>query len=290
MIGGGKGRSAGAGAATGACVTAGAFADPGRIFGQRLFGLLMDAGRLGRTRSAIAVGAQAFDRGARQIVGIAAFLRRSGRRCNGGGFDRSGRGGHRDRSGRRSHRGRCGRRLNGLDGRRQYYPDLFSLRFCRLGFCRLRIGGLGIGRLGIDGLCVSRLAVCFILRLCISLAMGLLGHRRTLGRGLLHDRLLGNTLGLDARSRNIADAGCGFGWLRFGFGFRLAVPFGIGGRCRCGRRRVGAGLGHDIVVDDVRPDDRCGHRREDVDRKFLQVIQHSGHSPRPTNCRNFEAH
>ena len=244
MIGGGNGRSAGA--ATGACATAGAFATLGALLGQRFFGLLMDAGRFGGARRSIAVGTQAFDRGAGQIVGIATFLRRSRCRCNRRGFDRSDRGGHRDRSGWRRRCGRGSRRLHGLDRRRQYHPDLFSLGFScgsavRIG--RLGIGGLGIGGLGIGGFGVSGLAVGFLVRFCFGLPLGLFDRRRPFGGGLLHDGLLGDTLGLDAGGRKIADAGRGVGRLRFGFGFRRAIPLGIGGRCRRGRRRIGVGLG-----------------------------------------------
>ena len=78
MIGGGSGRSAGA--AAGAFVTTGAFATSGA------FGLGHAAGLRAASCGArrFAVGAQALDRGARQIVGIAAFLRRSR-----SGFDRT---------------------------------------------------------------------------------------------------------------------------------------------------------------------------------------------------------
>ena len=64
---------------------------------------------------------------------------------------------------------------------------------------------------------------------------------------------------------------------RFGFG----LGFALDRRRRRSGRRVRGGLAHDVMVDDVRPDDGRSHRGQDVHRKFLQVIQHSGHSPRP---------
>ena len=124
--------------------------DHRRIRDPRRFG---SAGRLGRARRGFAVDAQALDRGARQIVGIAPFIRRS---CS---LDR----------GCWSHRRNRRRRgIHGLHGRRQYDPDLFlfarrrgmAALVGRLGrtFGRFHIG-LGIGRLGIGGLGIGRLGI-----------------------------------------------------------------------------------------------------------------------------------
>ena len=168
------------------------------------------AGRLGGARRGIAVGAQALDRGARQIVGIAPFLRRS----RSSGFDRGGR-----RSAAAT--GAAGE-IHGLHGRRQYHPDLFlfARRRCMAplvgvgrAFGRFRIG------LGIEGLgrrVWHQPCVGLCLGLCFSLALGLFDHRRPFGSGLLHDGFFGDSLRLDAGGREIADAGRGLGrpWRR----------------------------------------------------------------------------
>ena len=124
--------------------------DHGRIrcHGASCPGRLVSAGRLGRTRRRFAVGTQALNRGARQIVGIAPFIRRN-RSLDGGG--------------RCSRDNRSRRDIHGLHGRRQYDPDLFlfARRRCLTALVVSRafgrfhiglgIGRLGIGRLGIRG-------------------------------------------------------------------------------------------------------------------------------------------
>ena len=61
----------------------------------------------------------------------------------------------------------------------------------------------------------------------------------------------------------------------------LGGSFGVGSRHGGGDGRVRGRLGHDVMVDDVGPDDGRCHRRQDVDREFRKILlQHAGHSPR----------
>ena len=78
MIGGGSGRSAGAFTAAGALATTGAFVTAGAFATTGAFATLGASGARavsGGARRGFAVGAQALDRGARQIVGKERALR-----------------------------------------------------------------------------------------------------------------------------------------------------------------------------------------------------------------------
>ena len=100
MTGGGSGRSAGAAAILGDSTFGVSAFGVSRCFGSWCFlGRVGNAGHLGRARRTLAIGAQALDRGTRQIVGIAALFRR---RCrHRGSLDR----GCRIRRGRDRRRG-----------------------------------------------------------------------------------------------------------------------------------------------------------------------------------------
>ena len=137
---------------------------------------------------------------------------------------------------------------------------------------------LDIG-LGVDLGGVNLGSIDLGLSLRVSLFLRLFDHRRPFGGGLLHHGFLGDAPGLDPRGREITDRSHAL--RRFGvrrrFGFGLGFVLRVGGRYRSGRR-IRARLAHDVVVDDVGPDDGRSHRGKNVHRKFLQVTQHSGHS------------
>ena len=298
MIGGGSGRSAGAFTAAGALATTGAFVDGrrsirdhGRIRGlgasgaRAVSGARGEVSPLARRRS---IAARARSLASRRSSGAAA-VSTGGGRCSGAttGAAEEFTGCTGDASMTRifsfSRGAAAWRRWSASAGLSADFTSDLASADLDLRTWRRRLGvGFGVS------LCFG-FRVSFCVSFCFSLFLGLFDHRRPFGSGLLHDGFLGDSPRLDAGSRKIADTGRGLSRLGVGFGFRLAIPLGIGSRRRSGRSVRGR-LAHDVVVDDVRPDDRRGHRREDVYRKFLQVIQHSGHSPRSINCRNFEAH